>query len=110
MASITPEKVKPMDAAAKEKFVSEQPWFFRLAYRTGEMWRNRPSMLEMHFYYAPLALMAGSLAIGTADETLHLRLAHTMANVRVDKHDGYIERTFESAIHTVGVEAQKDEK
>ena len=109
MSSILPERLEPRDPVSKEEFISQQPRLFRFAHRAGELWRNRPSALEVHFYYLPMALMAGSLAVSMADETFHLRLAHAMAEVRVDQHDGFIERTFEHAVHEVGVEAQKAE-
>ncbi len=86
----------------------------RLGKRAGEMWNNRPDIMEIHFIYLPLylpiALAAGALAIGTVDKTLNLHIAERMAHVHVDKKDNVVERNFENVVHQLGVQAVKAEK
>lgn len=96
--------------APKEQKPEEPSLLIRWYEELQKKWDNRPTILEVHYLYLPLALMAGALAIGTVDETLHTHIAERMARVQVDKKDNILERSVEKAIHELGVQAVKAEK
>lgn len=73
-------------------------------------WDHRPSLVELHLYTIPMVFLIGGLAVGIADETLDLHLAHKMAQVQVEPHSNVMYRVLEAAVHHVGVNAQDWEK
>lgn len=74
------------------------------------MWDRRPDMLEFHLYTVPVALAIGALAVGVADETLSLHLAHEMAQVQVEPHSNFVYQALEKGVHEIGKNAQGYEK
>lgn len=65
-------------------------------------WTKRPSFSELHYYYIPLAI--GVLGTGTVitDDLFDLHLAQTMAEVRVDANDNFLEEWLHQTIHSIG--------
>lgn len=68
-------------------------------------WEGRPSWFEVQYYYLPLGLAVGGMAVATVDDVFELGLAQDMANVRTEPQDGMFEGMFEDVVRQIGQNA-----
>ncbi len=67
-----------------------------------QRWDNRPSLLELHYFHLPMAVIIAGCAIGVVDEVAGTGLAENMAKVAVDSEDGRVEQVWDKLVHEIG--------